>query len=171
MISSPLVGPLVAPLVGRGAPGRGRSALQRSRLATSALAVSALIAVTTNVDAGQLLDKAQPKAPAPARAARVSPAPVVQRSAHQKPRKTTTSVVTAFLVFRVGRDELLPPGEAPDFENAALEAARSRHGLDRTREPGPGLGLGRRLDRLFGSIDSTYLHFGSGQHQSAVPAR
>lgn len=159
MVASPLVKPLVAPLVGRGASGlRGRSAISKTRILATCLALSALVSVTTNADARALTRKQQEPQ-------------TIYRTAHQKPAKTSLSATLARLLFVAPRrDEVQPPTEAPSFENDAVQAVLLRHQLDRSKDLGPGLGLGRRLDRLFGSKNSTFLRFGSGLHQSAHPA-
>jgi hypothetical protein len=96
---------------------------------------------------------------------------VVQlRSAHQRPVKVADKILLErFLAILAPRLELAAPSEAASFEHQALRLAEGRHSLDRTRASGPGLGQGRRSDRLAGATDKTYLLFGSGQYLSACP--
>lgn len=161
MVLSCLVEPLVQPLVGRGTRGPGRrTALSRSRLASTALAMSALLAVATSADASDLLE------------GRTAPeAEQVQRNAHAKPAPIPYRVVLEqFTAARREDDHLVAqPGLAPEFEWDAVLAHRLRHSRDIVRDIGPGLGLGRRLDRLLSSAQLTFHLFASGQHQSGAP--
>ena len=61
-------------------------------------------------------------------------------------------------------------GEAPVFEQKALDAHRLKHKRDIVRDQSPGLGLGQRIDRLCGGTIGTYLRFGSARHLSGVAA-
>lgn len=160
MVLSCLVEPLVAPLTGRSAS-RG-SALSGSRLATTALAVGALLTLAQTAEARALAEQGgAPKAEA-----------AVVHNAHAKPAPLPYRVL--FQVELAIREEdaqdlLAPPAEAPSFEQHALDAHRLRHRRDIIRDGSPSLGLGRRLDRLFGGTSSTYLRFGSGRFLAGLP--
>lgn len=158
MVFSCLVEPLVKPLVGRGTSGPGRrTALRRSRLASTALAVSALMACATAADAS-LLDGHQKKQSE------------VRCNAHAKPAPIPSRVELDRLATLRNEDELVAaPALAPDFEWEALSAAHLRHRRDIGLDTGSGLGLGKRLDRLLSPVESTFVLFSSGQHQSGAP--
>ena len=152
MVLSCLVEPLVSPRVGRGPSGPRRSRLSKSRLAATAIMVSALAAVTTNVDAAEHESKAER----------------IYRTAHKRPDPIPLREIVAAHVAQANKDELPAPGEAPVFEWDAIFAHRLKHCRDIVRDQGPGLGLGRRLDRL-SSAANTYHLFMSGVHRSGTP--
>lgn len=162
MVLSCLVEPLVSPLIGRGKSGLGRSSLAGTRLASTALAVSVLIAISGTVSASELVAKAS--------RSEVRAEQTVARNAHAKPAPVPYSELLR-TVFAFRRLETLAaePGESPIFEQKALAFDRLRHQRDIVRDPGPGLGLGQRLDRIYGGRDSTFLRFGSGIHLSGQP--
>lgn len=160
MVLSCLVEPLVSPLVGRGTSGPGRkSGLRRSRFAATALAASALMAVSTCVDVSTLREEAKAAAPE---------AKVV-RNAHRRPDATPYRVVLAAFLGREENPLLAEPGEAPDFEHRALYVHRLRHRRDLGIDPGPVLGLGRRLDRLRPSALSAFRLFASATCRAGAP--
>lgn len=158
VVASCLVEPLVRPLVpGRGGGGGGprpgsRTAL-RGKLAATALACSMLMAVTTNATASELLEAPE--------------APRVHRNAHAKPDPIPSHERLAEVARRED-DIVARPALAPEFEWDAVEASRRRHARDIVRDTGPGLGLGRRLDRLTAVLRS-FLLFSSGWHHSGAP--
>jgi hypothetical protein len=157
MIVSPLIEPLVKPLLSRRAAGsRRRTALNGSALAATALCLTALVGVTTNAQAS----------------ADTSEEVAVQRNAHRAPKATPAKIVWAELFALQARrdDELTAPTESADFEHDAVTASRLRHCLARGPD-GPGLVQGRRLDLVLGAFDrTTFLLFGSSRPQSAIPA-
>lgn len=157
MVLSCLVEPLVSPLVGRGTTGRRRSGLSGTRLASTALACTALLALANPARAETIL--------ADANEVRIDR---TVRNAHVKPKTMSylELVQTVFTVQR--REELAAPPESACFEQDAVEAHRLKHKRDIVRDSGPSLGLGQRIDRLFGASTKTYLRFGSGVHQSAI---
>lgn len=157
MVFSCLVEPLVAPLVGRraSAPGRG-SALTKSRLAATALATSALLALASSANAAEREEQA-------VRASK--PEATLVRNAHKPPAPMPSRVVLEASLGRVERFQLEAPGEAPEFEWDAIFAHRLKHSRDLVRDTGPGLGLGRRVDRLTSAL-GTFLRFASGRHLS-----
>ncbi len=146
------------PLVGRGTSGVGRrTAIRRSRLASTALAVSALMAVATAADASALVDGE----PATAE---------VRCNAHAKPAPTPSRVELDRLATLRHEDDLVAePAEAARFEWDAIAAYHLRHSRDIRLDTGPGLGLGRRLDRLLSPVEATFALFASGLHQSGAP--
>lgn len=102
---------------------------------------------------------------------RATPAVVkVSRNAHEKPAAIPSSVeLERIAALRHEEDLVTAPGEAPRFEWDAIEAFHTRHSRDICLDSGPGLGLGRRLDRLMGPATQTFALFASGLHQSGAP--
>ncbi len=102
---------------------------------------------------------------------RASPAPAkVSHNAHEKPAAIPSSVeLERIAALRHEEDLVQAPGEAPRFEWEAIEAFHTRHSRDISLDSGPGLGLGRRLDRLIGPAEHTFALFASGLHQSGAP--
>jgi len=153
MISSPLIRPLVAPLVSRrGNSTRRGGGIRGSALAATALAISALLAVA-----------------APAEAEAKAEVKVVQ-NAHAKPArvKQTPIWMSEVVAILTGRTELAAPSASPEFDNRRLALDRLRHAHDPGLERGPGLSRGRRLDRLL-ARDLAFLHFGSARVLAAQP--
>ena len=112
-----------------------------------------LLAVTTNATASELLEAEE--------------APRVQRNAHAKPDPVPSQELLAEAARR--EDNIVEqPALTPDFEWDAVEASRRRHARDIVRDPGPSLGLGRRIGRLT-AVPRPYLLFQSGWHQSGAP--
>ena len=93
-------------------------------------------------------------------------APKVLRNAHAKPDPIPSRVLLAEAARR--EDDIVErPALAPEFEWDAVEASRRRHAWDIVRDTGPGLGLGRRIDRLT-AVLRPFLLFHSGWHQSGA---
>jgi hypothetical protein len=167
MVLSCLVEPLVSPLTGRDTSGHRRSALTGTRLLSTALACASMIAI-----AGQAAEE---------KAAEIENARIAQkidfeaRNAHKKPDPIPYRELLATVFAR--RDDLLASmkvaeGEAPSFDQKAIDAHahRLRHKRDIVEGSGPGLGLGRLIDRLYGGTATTFLRFSAGVHRSGVPA-
>ena len=154
---APLVEPLVASRVGR------RTALSGSRLAATALALSALAAVTTYADAT--------RGALESHSLRSKIESSVVANAHRLPDKIASKVLLErFLTTEARRqDDLVSaPVESPDFDPPPIDsrlAAKSR-----VPNPGSRLAEARRIDRLTGGHEATFLLFGSGQHRSGIPA-
>lgn len=151
---APLVEPLVASRVGR------RTALAGSRLAMTALALSALAAVSTYADATRAELESQ--------ALRSKIESSVVANAHRAPDKVAPKVLLErFLALVATREDdvVRAPLESPDFEQPRWD------GLSPTPvfAPGPRLAEARRLDRLRGGSDPTFVLFGSALHRSGVP--
>lgn len=160
MVMSCLVEPLIPPLVGRGAAARpGRTRLRTSGLAKTALLMSAVMAV------GGV------SAEAATRSAEAAPKHAV-KSPHKKPApiplRDVARVFGKLKAFVREGDALsvIRPGLAPRFEWDAVWASRLRHAVDVGRDPGYGLGRGRRADRIGRSRSTTFLRFGSGEFRS-----
>lgn len=134
-----------------------RSALRRSGLIGTALCVSALVALSASseAEASQALKPAKQE--------------WTKRTAHQRPVTKTTSPLERLFAIMPTRLELAPPVEAANFDHDAVEASLLRHSLDRTHDGGPNLQSGRSRERLLSGSLRTFLLFGSGQHQSALP--
>lgn len=117
------------------------------------------MSVATMADASDLLKGRA--APEPAK---------VSRNAHEKPAPIPSQVeLERIAALRHDEELLQAPGEAPRFEWEAIEAFHTRHSRDIGLDSGPGLGLGRRLDRLIGPAEITFSLFASGLHQSGAP--
>lgn len=94
----------------------------------------------------------------------------VKCNPHKKPAPIPSRVELERLAIVRHEDALVEaPGEAPRFEWDALLAFHLRHSRDIRLDTGPGLGLGRRLDRLISPAERTYQLFASGQHRSGAP--
>jgi len=165
MIRSCLIAPLVQPLIASRF-GR-RTGLSGSRLAATALCLSALAAVTTYADATRAaLESASLRSKLESN---------VVANAHRLPEKVAPKVLlerflnTEALVAR--REDVglvAAPALSPDFlqiHNPLLEPPPK----SRVPSPGSRLSEARRIDRLTGGHDSTFLLFGSGQHRSGIP--
>ncbi|MBK8009908.1 MAG: hypothetical protein IPK13_01050 [Deltaproteobacteria bacterium] len=161
MVLSCLVDPLVPPLVG-GTSGRGRKTrLSGSRLMSTALVATALAAVVSLAghSSGQ------------AKAFGGKAQPTIGRTAHRPPSVRATGCLPSTEVAALRDDQQVRPsrpGSAPDFEWDAIRAHRLRHGRNIARDGGPGLGAGRRIDRL-DCAQSILLHFASGRPPAGAP--
>lgn len=94
----------------------------------------------------------------------------IRCNAHSKPAPVPSRVELDRLATLRHEDDLVSePAVAPRFEWDALAAIHLRHSRDIRLDTGPGLGLGRRLDRLISPAERTFVLFASGQHQSGAP--
>ena len=159
MVLCCLVDPLVDPQVKRGPDSVGLSPLGPAgrRLAATALAATALALVTTAADTWAAAPSLQSEPMHTVGSAHLRPDPTPRpRPVQATTRPGAGSPVTGLRA-------------SPRFEWDALRTHRLRHQRDLERDQRPGLGLGRRLDRLISSQDETFLRFGSGTHRTGFP--
>lgn len=163
MVLSCLVEPLVSPLTGQDTSGRRRTGLTGTRLLSTALACASAIALAGA--AGE------------AKAAELEQARIAKkcdfesRNAHKKPDPIPYQKLLQ-TIFLKSEDRCLDllgaPAESPCFEQATIDVHRLKHKRDLVPIEGPNLGLGQRIDRLYGGTAGTYLRFAAAVHRSGA---
>jgi hypothetical protein len=162
MVLSCLVEPLVSPLTGQDTSGRRRTGLTGTRLLSTALACASAIVLAGA--AGE------------AKAAELEQARIAEkcdfeaRNAHKKPDPIPYQKLlqTIFLKSEDRGLDLLGALESPCFEQTAIDVHRLRRKRDLVPREGPNLGLGQRIDRLYGGTASTFLRFAAAVHRSGA---